>query len=494
MSVRATDVRRAFIDGGPSEPAGEVFESVNPATGEVIAEVALSGPVEVDAAVASAAEAQRVWARMAPGQRGELLWAWGEAVVAAGDEVAATDVADMGKVISDAQAEMPAAGRLTRYWAGMADKLWGDQIPVTPGHLSYTVHEPLGVCGIVLPWNGPAIMFVSRVSTALAGGNAVVVKPSELSPLSALRLAELAVEAGLPPGLVNVVPGDGTTGEALVTHPGVAGVSFTGSVATGRRIAAAAAPSFKKLVLELGGKGPNIVFADADLDEAVRAAVWGVFQNAGQVCCAGTRLLVQRSIAGAFVDRLAALAAKVRVGDPMDPASQVGPVVSDRQLARVLDYIGAATADGGQVVAGGGAPSVVPHPGGYYVAPTVVANLDPGARVAREEVFGPVLSVLEFEDEAHAIELANDTEYGLSANVWTGDGSRMLRMAEALDTGVVWGNTSRLMDPALGFGGFKSSGVGHATGREAIEGVTRTKRVSLRYGTGTPLPAWPDAD
>jgi aldehyde dehydrogenase (NAD+) len=488
-----TRVLMPHIGGAYVETAGRgTFTSINPANGSVAAEVVLCGAAEVDDAVVAATAAQREWMARPAAARVDALIGWGDLIVAHADEVAALDIADMGKVISDARGEIAFARRMTRYWAGMADKVWGDQIPITPGHLSYTVREPIGVCGVILPWNGPAIMVTSRVATAIACGNAIVVKPSELSPQSALRLAELAVEAGLPAGLINVTPGDGETGQALVTHPGVGAVSFTGSVPTGRAIAAAAAPDFKKTVLELGGKAPSVVFADADLDAAVRGSIWGIFQNAGQVCCASTRLIVEESVATEVVDRLAALASKVRVGDPLDPTAHIGPVVSAQQMERVLGYVDIATGEGGKVVAGGGRLTAAPHASGYYVSPTVVAGVTPDARIAREEVFGPVLSVLTFGNEAEALEIANGTEFGLSANVWTGDGSRMLRMAEGIEAGVIWGNTPRVMDPGLGFSGFKASGIGYATGREAIEGMTRVKRVTVRYGVDAAAPQWPD--
>jgi acyl-CoA reductase-like NAD-dependent aldehyde dehydrogenase len=376
----------------------------------------------------------------------------------------------------------------------MADKLAGEQVPATPGQLSYTVREPLGVIGVLLPWNGPTIMFAARVAIALACGNGVVLKPSDLTPSSAVLLAQLCVQAGLPEGLVNVVPGDATTGEALVTHPLVRGVNFTGSVGTGRRVATAAAPSFKQVVLELGGKSPNVVFADADLDEAVRGATWGVFQNSGQTCCAATRLLVQRSVADEVVERIAGLARRIRIGDPMDPTSQIGPLVSARQRDRVLGYIDSARADGGRAVTGGGPPDGERYAHGFYVAPTVVAGLAHEAAAVQEEIFGPVLSVVAFDDQDEAIALANGTQYGLTANVWTRDLRTMLTMADALDCGVVWGNSAMLMDPALSYGGTKDSGIGRASGREAIDGMTRTKRVSLRYRADAAIPAWSDLE
>jgi acyl-CoA reductase-like NAD-dependent aldehyde dehydrogenase len=493
VSQLAEPMYGPFIGGERQSPSGvPLFDSIDPATGETVARIALGGQAEIDAAVTAATGAQRVWAALGGSRRSELIWAWTEAFLARTEEIALADVHDMGKVISDARYDTPKAAKFARYWAGMADKLTGEQIPATAGYLSYTVKQPLGIIGIILPWNGPTIMFVARVAIALACGNAVIVKPSELAPRSALLLAEAGTAAGLPPGLINVVPGDGSTGHALVTHPRVAVVNFTGSVASGRAVAAAAAPSFKKVVLELGGKAPNIIFEDADLDEAARGAVWGVFQNAGQVCSAATRLLVQRSVAGQVMDRLTSLAGRIRVGDPSDPTSHIGPVVSQAQHLRVIDYLDSARSDGARLTAGGSAPGPSRSPRGFYVEPTIVTSLDPGARVAREEIFGPVLSVLEFDDEADALALANGTVYGLTANVWTTDLRKMVRLADGLECGVVWGNSAMLMDPALPFGGIKDSGLGVASGREAIDTMTRLKRVSLRFQADAPIPAWSD--
>jgi acyl-CoA reductase-like NAD-dependent aldehyde dehydrogenase len=379
-----------------------------------------------------------------------------------------------------------------RYWAGMTDKVLGHEVPVVPGHLSYVKRDPLGVVGVITPWNGPISSFTNRVSAAIACGNAVVVKPSEFSPLSALRMAELATEAGIPAGLINVVTGDGRTGAMLTEHPEVEGVSFTGSVATGRRVAAAAGASLKKTVLELGGKSPSIVFADADLDDALRGSLWGVFHNSGQACVASTRLLVQESIADEFVARVVQRAGRVRVGDPRTDGVHLGPVVSRRQYDLVTSYLRAGRDEGATLAVGGGRPSGHRDGPGFFVEPTVFTNVTSGMRIAQEEIFGPVLSVLTFATEQDAVALANDVEYGLSASIWTSDVGRMLRLAEALRAGTIWGNTARLLHPALPFGGFRSSGVGNASGEGAVEGNTRLKRVSIRYGADTATPGWAD--
>jgi acyl-CoA reductase-like NAD-dependent aldehyde dehydrogenase len=489
--VRFAEVEYPFIAGERSRSGGDgTFDSIDPSTERALTRVVQSGSGQLDDAVGSAAVAQREWQARSPDRRAQALWRWGELIVAAGEKLANIDTHDIGRPIRDTRSDPSVCARATRYWAGMADQIRGDQLPTVPGHLSYTVREPLGVIAVVLPWNGPMVSMLNRVAPALACGNGVVVKPSEWSTLSAGLIAELAVEAGMPAGLLNVLPGDGRVGAALVSHPGVQGVSFTGSPATGRRIAQAAIADFKILTLEMGGKSPNIIFGDADLELAIDAAVWGVFANSGQVCCAGTRLLVERGVAGQVIEGIARRAAALRMGDPFDAGNDLGPVVSALQFERVNSYLSAAVDDGARVATGGAAHEHVAG-SGYFVAPTVLCDIDPSAAVAREEVFGPVLAVLEFDDEQQAIELANDSSYGLAANVWTGSSGRMLRVCDQLEIGTIWGNSSRVMDPALPFGGFKDSGIGNAYGDGAIEGSTKLKRVSIRFDDAAPVPKWP---
>ncbi|MFB8402331.1 aldehyde dehydrogenase family protein [Streptomyces sp. NPDC055912] len=462
---------------------------VDPATEETFAEVVNHTPAQCDSAVKASAAAQRVWAALPGETRSTLIWKWGELVESHHEEITALDVRCTGKNRPDALMETRRAARHARYWAGRADKLFGQQLADVPGRLSYSVLEPLGVYVVVLPWNAPAHAFMARVTPALACGNAVVVKPSELSPLSAVRLAELAEEAGIPAGVIQVVTGDGATGAALSAHPGVAGVSFTGSVPTGRAVAHAAADTFKKLTLEMGGKSPIVVFDDADLDSAARAAVLGVLVNAGQICAASSRLIVHADIAGEFVDEVRARMNRVTVGDPTTKGTMVGPLVSRGQYDKVLDMLREAQADGARALTGGGAHE--PQAPGFYVQPTLLDRVRPDMRIAREEVFGPVLTVQTFTTETEAAEFANTGELGLSSYVWTRDMGRMIRMTQAIEAGVVHGNTPLVMDSALPFGGFKESGLGGAYGEDAVAGCTRTKRVTLRVADG-PLPSpWP---
>jgi acyl-CoA reductase-like NAD-dependent aldehyde dehydrogenase len=483
-----------FIAGTPYEPHSSfTFDAMNPATGQLLAQVADCDDVDVDLAVEAAVRAHREWMSWDAGRRVTVLLRWADLIEGHRSELAETDTRNMGRPLRDAMGDSTASARVIRYWAGQVERMTGLQLPANPGHLSYTTREPLGVIGVIMPWNGPVGSFCSRVAPAIACGNAVVVKPSEMSPLSAIKLAALATEAGAPNGLVNVVTGGSATGASVAEHPGIGGITFTGSVATGRRIAHAAADTFKKTVLELGGKSPNIVFEDADLTAAGRGALWGVFNNAGQVCVAGTRLLLQRSIAPAFIDELTRRAASIRVGDPMDPRTHMGPLASRQQFERVTQYLDIARGEGARVIHGGGRPTDT-NPDGFFVSPTVLTDVEQSMRVAREEIFGPVLSVIVFDNEDEAVALANDVDYGLSANIWSRDLGRMFRMAERIQAGTVWGNTMRLYHPGLWFGGMKASGQGSAYAEGAIEGSTRVRRVSIRFDEAAPTPSWADLD
>jgi acyl-CoA reductase-like NAD-dependent aldehyde dehydrogenase len=490
--VTRSDVVLPYIGGERvGEGASDTFDVVNPATGETITRAVHSDQALLDQAVEAGHAAQAVWMRLPASRRGELLWRWGDLITRDAAIVAAVETTEIGKPIRDSLPEASRLARTAQYWAGMCDKILGTQMPISPGALSYTMREPVGVVGSVTPWNGPASGSVSRISSVLACGNAIVLKPSEWSSMSAGYLAELTVEAGIPPGLVNVVTGDGSVGAAVSAHPGIGAIRFTGSVDTGRRVALAAAPTFKQVVLEMGGKSPCIVFDDADLDAAVRGTAWGVFLNSGQVCCAGTRLLVQESIAEEFVGRLAALTRRIQIGDPFDPSNHLGSVASRQQCERVMTYIDRGVADGADLVVGGSRPTGLKE-SGFFVAPTIFGGADPSMAIAREEIFGPVLTVLTFKDEGHALELANGIEFGLAASVWTQDVSRMLRLADRLECGSVWCNTARLMDPGLPFGGFKSSGLGNSRGQGAIDGSTKVKAVTIHYDPTVRTPGWDD--
>lgn len=486
--------RHSYIDGkSDNSTPSAFFEAINPANGKIIARVAEGDSFTVDRAVDAATRAQAQWFGWDPGRRVNTLLKWADLIEEQRTELAEADTTNMGRTLKDAMGDAGASARLIRYWAGQVDRMLGTQVPGNAGHLSYTSREPLGVIGVIMPWNGPVSSFCSRVVPALACGNAVVVKPSEMSPLSALHLAQLGTTAGFPDGLINVITGGGAAGAAVAEHHGIGGITFTGSVNTGRSIARAAVGTFKKTVLELGGKSPNIVFEDADLDAAGRGAVWGVFNNAGQVCVAGTRLLVQRSIAPEFIDNLRKRASRIRVGDPMDLTNHMGPLASRQQFDRVNNYLTIAREEGARVLFGGGTPQGS-HPDGLFVQPTVLTDVDPSMRIAQEEVFGPVLSIIEFDDEDHAVNIANNVEYGLSANIWTRDLGRMHRMSHRVHAGTIWGNTMRLYGPGLWFGGMKSSGTGSAYAEGAIEGSTRLRRITIRYDEATPTPSWTDLD
>jgi acyl-CoA reductase-like NAD-dependent aldehyde dehydrogenase len=453
-----------------------------------LAEVAQCDDTVVDGAVAAASKAQQRWASLAPADRAAALWRWSELIRTHAPDLATMDMKCIGQPHELAHENAVGASRSAQYWAGMCDKIGGRELPLVPDHLSYTRREPIGVVGVILPWNAPMAGFVGRSAASLACGNAVVVKPSEYSPTSALRLAELSVQAGLPRGAINVVTGNGTVGQAMTTHPRIGAITFTGSIATGRSISVASAPSFKKLTLEMGGKSPNIIFSDCDLDLAARGAAFAVFHNSGQVCCGGTRLLVQREVVDQFTEEFVRVTDGVRVGHPLEHGVHLGPLVSRTQFDRVNDYIEVGRTEGAVLASGGGRPKEFDR--GFYIAPTIFTDVESQMRIAQEEIFGPVVVIIPFDDEQEALRLAADVEYGLAAMVWTNDVSRMIRMANDLEVGMVWGNTTLVVHPGLPFGGFRNSGLGNAFGLEAMEGLTRVKRVSIRSGATFRL--WPD--
>jgi betaine-aldehyde dehydrogenase len=435
----------------------------------VLAEVPRAGVEEVDAAVGAARAALGAWRALAPGARAGLLRALAENIAAHHEELAVLEARNAGKAIGDARGEMQMVVDTFHYYAGAPERLLGDTIPVAGGQ-GFTVREPVGVVGLITPWNFPLTIASWKLGPALAAGNTVVLKPAELTPLTALRFAELALEAGLPEGVVNVVVGPGRTcGQRLVEHPGVDKIAFTGSTEVGRSIAAGAAETIKRVTLELGGKSANVVFADADLQAAAAAAPSAVFGNAGQDCCARSRILVQAEAMDEFMAELETQVKALRVGDPLDEGTQMGPLISAGQRETVASFLD----DGAPVAFRGSAPEGP----GFWFAPTVLAPVDPQARVAREEVFGPIAAVIPFRDESEAIALANDTIYGLSGSIWTRDGARALRVARAIETGVLSINSNSSVRVTTPFGGFKQSGYGRELGPHALDAYTEVKTI-----------------
>jgi acyl-CoA reductase-like NAD-dependent aldehyde dehydrogenase len=441
----------------------------NPATAEVIATVHSATEAEVDAAIARAAAAYPAWRALAPGDRARLLRRFADAVDGATEELAQLEVANAGHVVGNARWEAGNVRDVLEYYAGAPERLSGRQIPV-PGGVAMTFHEPLGVVGVIVPWNFPMAIAGWGLAPALAAGNTVVLKPAELTPLSALRLGELAAEAGLPDGVLQVVSGRGSVvGWRFVTHPAVRKVCFTGSTEVGKRIMAGCADQVKRVTLELGGKSANIVFADADVDLAAARAPYGVFDNAGQDCCARSRILVERSVYDRFLERLEPAVAGVRVGDPSQETSEMGPLISEAHRAEVASFV----PPGAPVAFQGSAPEGP----GFWFPPTVLAPADAADRAVTEEIFGPVVVVVPFEDEADAVRIANSTEYGLSGSIWTRDVGRALRVARAVETGNLSVNSHSSVRYWTPFGGFKQSGIGRELGPDATDAFTDVKTV-----------------
>jgi len=469
---------RLFIDGQwVDSVSGARFATINPATEEPLAQVAEGRAEDIDRAVGAARRAftSGDWPRLSPADRGRMLWRIGDLIESHLPEIARIECLDSGKTITEAtRVDLPMAADCFRYYAGWATKIEGETIPVRAPCLGYTLREPLGVVGQIIPWNFPLLLAAWKVAPALAAGNTVVLKPAEQTPLSALRLADLAREAGLPPGVLNVVPGFGpTAGAALVDHPGVDKIAFTGSTAVGQEIMRRAAGSLKRLTLELGGKSPNIVFADADLDAAMRGALNGIFFNKGEVCTAGSRLFLEAGLHDAFLDRLRQQAERLTQGDPLDPKTRLGPQVSEAHMRRILSFIETGKSEGATLVTGGERPDGR----GWFVRPTIFGAVSPAMTIAREEIFGPVLSVIPFKDLDDVLPAANDTRYGLAAAIWTRDVKKAHQVARALQAGTVWINTYGQYDSAMPFGGFRMSGFGRELGRHGLMEYTQTKSV-----------------
>ena len=480
-----------FIGGKYVDPiGGEWFETVNPYRGTAWARIPRSSAADVDRAVATARAAmtEGPWAGMTPSARGKVLHRIGDLVVQHAERLAEIEVQDNGKLYAEMLGQLRYNPEWWWYYGGLADKIQGTVVPIDkPDMFAFTTHDPVGVVAALIAWNSPLLFVAFKCAPALAAGCAVVVKPSEFASASTLEFATLTKEAGLPDGLFNVVTGYGAeAGNALVVHPDVAKITFTGSDTTGAAIYSAAAKAMKRVSLELGGKSPNIVFADADLEAAAAGAISGIFAASGQTCIAGSRLLVQNSIREGFVNKLLAVAGSARMGDPMQPETNIGPVTTPPQYRKVLDYIAIARAEGARCVLGGKPAEGKDITGGQFVEPTIFVDVDNSMRIAREEVFGPVLSVIGFEDETDALRIANDTIYGLAAGVWTSDIARAVRMSRELKAGTVWVNTYRAVSYMMPFGGMKYSGLGRENGIDAVKEFLEPKSVWISTASSAP--------
>src|SRR5215468_824229 len=477
--------KKMLIDGKWVDAvSGKKFETRNPATGELLATVAEGEAEDINRAVAAARRAfEGPWSKVKPFERQNMLLRLADLVEKNFEELSQLDTLDMGAPISRTRGNKLRVLGMLRYYAGQATAIHGETIENSlPGEIfSYTLKEPIGVVGAIIPWNGPLGASVWKIGPALATGCTVILKPAEEAPLTSLRLAELALEAGVPEGVVNVVPGYGeTAGAALAAHMGVDKVAFTGSHVTGQSIIKASAGNLKRVSLELGGKSPDIVFADADVEAAVPGAAMAVFANSGQICSAGTRMFVEQRVYDEFVDRVATFGKGLRVGNGLDPATQIGPLVSEQQLERVTGYLKIGREEGARAVAGGERVTDGPLAKGYFVPPTVFANVKDDMRIAQEEIFGPVISAIPFNDMDDLVQRANATMFGLGSGVWTRDVSKAHRLAGALRAGSVWVNCYQAMDPAVPFGGYKMSGYGRESGLQHMEEYLNVKAVWIR--------------
>ena len=483
--------RRMLIDGKWVEASsGETFTTYDPATEEALAEVPAGGKEDVDRAVHAARRAfeSGPWRRMTPSERGRCLWRLADLIERNAEDFAQLETLDNGKPLTVARAaDIPLVVDHFRYYAGWATKVEGETIPVSTAGLqvlNYTLREPVGVVGQIIPWNFPLLMAAWKLGVALACGNTVVLKPAEQTPLSALRLGELIEEAAFPAGVVNIVTGFGeTAGAALAAHPDVDKVAFTGSTEVGHEIMKAAAGNLKRVSLELGGKSPNIVFADADLDAAAAGAASAIYFNHGQCCCAGSRLFIQKPVYDRLMPRLVEFSEKIKLGPGLDPSTDMGPLVSNDQFQRVNGFLASGAREGAKVATGGGRPDSLKR--GYFVSPTVFTDVRPDMKILREEIFGPVVCAIPFDDPAEVAAAGNDTTYGLAAAVWTRDIQKAHRMAETLKAGTVWINCYNMFDAASPFGGYKQSGFGREMGKAAIEMYTQIKSVWVNLGERT---------
>jgi acyl-CoA reductase-like NAD-dependent aldehyde dehydrogenase len=486
-----TPIRHQLFIGGEFVDAinGDTLATLNPHDNSTIAEVALAGAADVDRAVEAATKALPAWRRLAAADRGRILLKLADLIEGNGEELARLESLDTGHPLRDSRAlDVPRTAACYRYFGGMADKFQGETIPVEAGFLNYTLREPVGVVGQVVPWNFP-LMFTSwKMAPALAAGNTIVMKPAEVTPLTSLKIAELMREAGLPDGVVNMVPGLGAVaGQAIAEHAGIHKIAFTGSTATGRKIVQASAGNLKKVQLELGGKGPNIVFDDANLVAAVNGSAWAIFHNQGQACIAGSRLVLHEKIADAFLDKFIALAKSIRLGNPLDAATEMGPLTSKLHRDRVLNYVNVAREQGGEVLAGGKSPEG-DLARGCYVEPTIVRARSPHDRIAQEEVFGPFVTVLTFKTDDEALAIANGTAYGLGSGLWTANLSRAHRLAREIDAGMVWINSYKRVNPGSPFGGTGLSGYGREMGFDAMREYTQVK--SVWVNVDAQIPPW----
>lgn len=485
MSEKPQIQTRLFIGGEFVDAIdGKTFATVNPATEETIGDVASASAADVDRAV-QAARAQLEpgsdWQKMRPRDRGKILWKLADLLTKNAAEIGTIETLDNGKPIFESQyVDTPAAAECLYYFAGWSGKVSGETLPVSEGSFTYTLREPVGVVGAITPWNFPLMLAVWKIAPALACGNTVILKPASNTPLSILKFAEYAREAGLPAGVLNILPGGGSVvGNAMVDHPGIDAIAFTGSTEVGRALMQRAANTIKKISLELGGKSPNVVFADADLDAAAKGALNAIFYGKGEVCAAGSRLLVEESVHDELMERLVERASRMTPADPLHPKTRLGAIVSKDQMESVLRHVESAKGEGARLLTGGERADIGTGKG-YFVSPTIFTDVEPGMKIAQEEVFGPVLATIRFGDVDDAVRRANDTVYGLAAAVWTRDISKAHRVVKSLKAGTVWVNTYNLYDPALPFGGFKESGFGRDQGRDALEKYTQTKSVWIQ--------------